>query len=844
MRLGTTTSAATYTLPSGSNLLAAAGRITRNSAWALIFPLYIASGGGTRGIIQIHDGTNNTIRIDLTNLGADIRAQIFQDSGAAIATRTLSSFPRDELVYVCLSNSGGDGNSNIRFMCARQNQSTIDSGNANYSTELNASRTTLVAGKQGLGTLDSFVGFIGPVVLRTHAVTPAELLAQLNRRAPGELITYDDNGTFDSHDQVAFALDGCGGTNPVIAAGQTGAGGSGTAGLCEEWSNESAVTASNLCIYEPGIDRASNTVYPDQVSIAGTVRHADIVAYAPGWFTEPNAPGSGGSTVVFDAIPAVSPAARMIVDDAPRGLVSYLGHGNSRMQGEYPADLNIPGVMSGVFHSGYHAGLMLRRWGTLAGQLSVRSLVGTGGVSLGCVATPVGQSSTGGTTNAANNSPWRRFGCGSGAAGSAGPGYCAEIALSSYLQHATLAAVTGTRFTADRERVFVGRFLAFPGAATVTPEARSGSAINNLGTLIATGSTLTLDTQIASTTVVSYSAGVGWDSDTFTWTTSPPTAVLSGVGLGAQVGDCVYFSSGGNEGLGRIATISEGGGNTTVTLRFEPRASGVPATGWTARVGPWAWRTTVTSIPANVNADAWIGVRWTAGASGSVPRIYCVDKFAVGDGFVIGGTGAGGQGGPQQLGNAHSTPGADGRDPFHAFLASHALPAAYGGRDGPDLMEFVDAEQTTDPAYRLTMTDRYRAHAPTAGREGGVAWWSPPVRGRSNGANPSINPDWDPQTSYGVFAQSILNNAATYKVLGCSSFASLGIPSSSYVRKMMGNTTAHFHAYFAYEAWGEKLSNSSRGWDAGALVRPDDDVGNVLASGERHRHGDRWRTRR
>lgn len=841
MRHGSTTTSGTFVMPAASCLHSAAGRITRDAAWCFIFPIYIASGGGTRGVLQIHDGTNNTIRIDLTNLGADMRAQIFQASGATIATRTLASFPRDELVYVCLSNSGGSGSSNIRFMAARQNQSTIDSGNANYSTELNTSRTTFVVGKQGLGTLDSFIGFIGPVTLRNHACTPTELLALLNRRSPGELFTYDDNVTFDSHDQVLFSYDACGGTAPTIATGQTGAGGAGTAGLPEEWSTNSAATATNLCIFDSGIDRQSMTVYPDAVTVAGTLVHADIVAYAPGWFTEPNAPGSGGSTVVFDAIPSVAPKARMIALDSPVGLVSYLGHGNSRLQGEYPADFSIPSVMTGVMHSGYHAGLMLRRWHKLAGQLGVRSQTGTGSVSFGADARTVSQASSGGTSNAANTSPWRRFGCGSGAAGSVGPGSCVEIALDTYFQHATLAEVDGTLFRANRDRIVTGRFLAFPGCASVTPEVRTGIAINTLDTLVSTGNALVLNTTVSTTTVVSYTAGVGWNADTYSWDTSPPTAVLSGVGLGAVTGDLVYFSSGENNGLGRITSISEGGGNTTVTLRFEPRASGVPAAGWSAQVGPWDWRTTVSVVPANVNADPWIGVRWNAGSSGARPRQYSLDKFAAGvDGYVIGGTGAGGWGGPRQLGESHSTPGADGRDPFHAFLASHALPAVYGGRDGPDVMEFIDAEQTTDPAYRLTMTDRYRAHAVNAGRKGGVAWWSPPVRGRNNGTV-SVQPDWDAQTTYGVFGQSIYDNAAAYEVIGCSSFTALGLPSSSYVRKMMANSTAHFHAMFAYLAWETKLSAGPQGWAEAAL--PDEsDISLALACG-RHRVAERFRAR-
>ena len=841
MRHGSSTSALTYVLPTGSNLLAAAGKITRDAAWCIIFPFYTTGATGT-GMIQLHNGSTNTIRIENSNGGADIRAQIFNAAGTSLATRTLASVPANELVYVCLSNSGGSGSSNVRLMLARQNGTTIDSGNANYSTDLNTSRSALVVGKQGLGALNSFIGFIGPIVFRQHACTPTELLALLNRRSPGELFTYDDGATFDSHDQVFFAFDGCGGTNPRTATGQTG---TGTPGLPEEWSPDSSASATNVCIFDAGIDKFSNTVYPNALSVAGTLEHADIVTFAPGWFTEPNAPGSGGATVVFDAIPAIAPKAKMIFDDAPVGLVSYLGHGNSRLQGEYPTNIEIPGVMTGVLNSGYHAGLMLRRWASLAGQLAVSARLGTGSASLGADNRSTSQDFSVGTANANNASPWRRFGCGSAAAESVGPGQCVEIALNGYYQHATLSEVPGTLFTSSVDRVIVGRFLAFPGSASVTPEVRTGSAINSLGTSVSTGSALVLDTTISTTTVVSYTAGVGYNAETGVWDTSPPTAVLTGISLGGVVGGLVYFSSGGNEGLARIKTLSEGGGNTTVTFEHEPRASGVPAAGWTAKVGPWAWRKTVSVVPAGT-AGTYIGARWNAGASGSVPRIYSHDKFAVGvDGFAIGGTGAGGWGGEEQLAEGHTSAGADGTDPFHAFLASHALPAAYGGRDGPDVMEFIDAEQgavgTSDPAYRGVMTTRYRANAPIAGRKGGVAWWTPPVRGRNNGGV-STQPDWDPQTSFGVFAQYILDNAADFGVLGCSSYAALGLPSSSYVRKLMANSQAHFSAYFAYLAWESKLATGAQGWERAAL--PDDDTLAIdMAAGSRFRGGDRLRTR-
>lgn len=467
---------------------------------------------------------------------------------------------------------------------------------------------------QERGSAKSF-GISSGVVVRNHTVIADDVKALFDSGRYSSLIDYT-GGNLNGPNGVRFAMGfgglwspavvGTGSATPAVP-GETP---SGTNVLV--WDEVAGSGAMNAVILTDASANAS-------MNVTATGSAAYVDPQTETFFADNWNPGTAPSGL---PVAGQSQALYGIYNDSVSVPTLAVAHTNSRGTSANADDMQPEGDTGTNFGDGLHTHLMQAagRATRVTGSLSApRTITGSAlGLMVVDATFPssgaVSRSGTAGITE----DDWSKLGTGNNNAMANGPGTYIELDPGDYYEAYFDIQPGGLRGDIDPDTDDLTVVCMFPktpngGTGDVTLSSRRTSAKNTAGTQIAATNCGSASNTAGTATVVSHSG---------------TSLVLSGTGLGITAGMLSTPTSGSASGaMSQGVSVSEGGGNTTVTLEQAMDANASASD--TVAFGNIEWIVGTATIAAGtLSAGEYAGLRVAAGAGTGKTRLYVVGIFA------------------------------------------------------------------------------------------------------------------------------------------------------------------------------------------------------------------------
>lgn len=718
--------------------------VTTDKDWSVamwISPAPTTTDGSIFQVTHSAADQRSSIHISTTNGGRDILAEIYDGAGQVIAssstsnvdasTRPLSTqFQSWTLVIVSFDNVNP-------FRSELAIHAIDAAGNAFFAPPgvFNPVATSLAPfnrvriGRSSIAGSTGVAGTFGPVTVRGHATTPTDATRLWAAKQISAPVSYE-GGTWNGDPGAVWGT-----FHAMCSHPWDRDGGVGTAALPSEFSDSSALTPSNTCVFDRGMASAT---WLDAHSARTTVVGRWDVSLPDPFFNlaQPMFPGAPPVRSVAGRAPVLAALARSV--DA--GLKRVLVTGNSRST-RFLADIRAD---VGPWPQNWSSGLALARLGNVCGTFAVHPTTNPGSVEFGADWIDTPRASFRANTIATDRA-MRRFSYGSQRNGDTlpngdmlgGPGGGVVIRPGGYYQSLT-REVPGSRYLWSNDRVYRALALAYPGSSAARFSLRSSdtSLSDPNAPERAPGDGARLDTTRLTLPILT--------SDSF-----QRTITIAGTGHAIEPGEAIsIFNTVTSWDVSIIESVSEGASDTVLTLEhwFDPSIFTNP--GRTVRIGPWdcVWLSVIAPADQPWSADKFHGARVDADSSGAGPVCILTEEWhALADGYLFGAGGWSAHGYDDQLQSAFTTPrSSDGLSPFKAFLLAIA----------PDAVLMTPAQQSEVSSSLGPMTDAIRD---ALGDRAEIVWVADNAHGRSTAL--SLAYGWLDQ-DYSTWYQWMAANAA------------------------------------------------------------------------------------